>query len=106
MTDAAILIHNEAGVKSRVKKILKRLGVFYYMPAANGFGVTGVPDFVAIIGGRFVGIETKFGSNTMTPNQERFKMLSIEAGALHYLVSEKNLQKFEVGIEKYVADNR
>lgn len=39
--------------------MLKELGVWYYSPQAGPFGVSGIPDRVAIVRGLFVGIECK-----------------------------------------------
>lgn len=98
-----IIITNEYGVKAQVKKILKRLDVFYFMPAANGFGMTGTTDFIAIVRGQFVGIETKFGTRPMTANQVRFCQQVLAAGGRHYLVTDRNLKDFEKDMADYVA---
>lgn len=49
----------EGRVKTAVKAWLKRHGVWYFMPAANGYGTSGVPDFVCCWNGRLLAIETK-----------------------------------------------
>lgn len=61
----------EGKVKKHVKEVLKRHNAWYFMPPANGFGRSGVPDIVVclptritpdMVGktiGLFVGIETK-----------------------------------------------
>jgi hypothetical protein len=49
----------EAQVKTKVKELLKKYNVFYFMPAASIYGKSGIPDFVCCINGYFVGIETK-----------------------------------------------
>ncbi len=49
----------EGKVKADVKKWLKARGIWYFMPPANGFGNSGVPDFVCCWRGRFLAIETK-----------------------------------------------
>lgn len=62
----------EADVKAEVKRILKEMGFFFWMPAANGYGAQGVADFLAIKDGVFFAIETKFGKGKATPNQLKF----------------------------------
>ena len=62
----------EGRVKRDVKKYLSSLPLcWFYMPVQNGMGITGIPDILACINGRFVGIETKAPGklNTVTVNQ-------------------------------------
>ena len=63
----------EGKVKADVKKFLKSIGCWYFMPVSNGMGQVGIPDFICCYQGRFVAIETKAPgkiSNT-TANQDR-----------------------------------
>lgn len=70
----------EGRVKAEIKKVLQRHGAWYYMPIQNGMGVTGIPDFIACLNGRFLGIECKAPGkeNTVTENQKR-QLLGITA---------------------------
>jgi hypothetical protein len=49
----------EAKVKDKIKKFLKANAIYYAMPATGGYGVSGVPDFLCCVKGKFVGIEAK-----------------------------------------------
>lgn len=49
----------EGAVKDRIKKLLKARGVWFFMPASNGFGQSGIPDFICCLDGRLIGIEVK-----------------------------------------------
>lgn len=49
----------EAKVKRKVVEMLKRHDAWYFFPGNNGFGKSGIPDIIAVIDGRFVGIECK-----------------------------------------------
>lgn len=49
----------EGKVKRKVVEVLKEHGVWYFFPANNGFGKAGIPDIIAIVGGKFMGIEVK-----------------------------------------------
>ena len=63
----------EGRVKDKVKALLKAMGIWYYMPMQNGYGVVGIPDFICCWKGRFMVIETKAPgkvTNT-TANQKR-----------------------------------
>jgi Holliday junction resolvase len=61
----------EKAVKAKVKTILESEGVYYFMPPANGFGRSGVPDIVACVNGLFFGIECKANGNKPTALQIR-----------------------------------
>lgn len=62
----------EGRVKDKVKKLLKARGIWYFMPAANGFGRVGIPDFICCMDGKFLAIETKAPGkrDNTTANQE------------------------------------
>ena len=62
----------EGKVKDAVKKELTKRGIWYFMPAANGFGKVGIPDIICCYQGKFLAIETKAPGkrNNTTPNQD------------------------------------
>lgn len=62
----------ERAVKNAVKKILDGYypHVYYFMPVTGGYGRSGVPDIVASVCGKFVGIECKANGGKMTALQE------------------------------------
>jgi hypothetical protein len=64
----------EGRVKEGIKRVLKKYDVWYFMPAANGFGKQGVSDFICCWDGQFLAIEAKAPGKEKdtTPNQERF----------------------------------
>jgi hypothetical protein len=49
----------EGRVKDAIKKVLNENDIWYFMPAANGFGKVGVPDFICCWRGKFLAIEAK-----------------------------------------------
>ena len=61
----------EGEIKDQVRKILDEMNAYYFFPAANGYGRTGIPDVIACVGGHFVGIECKAGSKQPTALQQR-----------------------------------
>ena len=61
----------EGEIKDQVRKILDEMNAYYFFPATNGYGRTGIPDVIACIGGHFVGIECKAGSKQPTALQQR-----------------------------------
>jgi len=61
----------EGEIKDQVRKILDEMGAYYFFPAANGYGRTGIPDVVACYKGHFIGIECKAESKQPTALQQR-----------------------------------
>lgn len=49
----------EGRVKAQVKAWLKARNIWFFMPASNGFGTSGIPDFMCCYNGRTLAIETK-----------------------------------------------
>ena len=85
----------EGKVKARVKKILKDADAYFAMPSTGGYGVSGVPDFLVCFKGRFIGRETKSGSNKPTELQKA-NLAKIElAGGLSIVVNEDNIDELE-----------
>lgn len=62
----------EGRVKAAVKALLKKRGIWFYMPIQNGMGRVGIPDFICCWNGRFLAIETKAPGklNNTTANQD------------------------------------
>jgi hypothetical protein len=49
----------EGKVKDIITATLKHYGLWYFFPANNGFGKSGIPDIIVICNGKFIGIEVK-----------------------------------------------
>jgi len=49
----------EGKIKRKVVEVLKAHKVWYFFPANNGFGKAGIPDIIAIVNGKFMGVEVK-----------------------------------------------
>lgn len=95
----------EADVKQAVKDALASYGnrIWWFMPVPTGFGVQGVPDFVCSFGGRFVGIETKFGSNGLTKFQIKQMEAIIKTGGHHMVINERNVKDLNAVIDGILA---
>ena len=95
----------EADVKDEVKRVLKTYGerIWWFMPVPSGFGVQGVPDFVCSFGGRFVGIETKFGSNGLSKWQIKQMEGIIDSGAAHMVINEENVHSLPAIVDGLLA---
>lgn len=95
------LFEKEKHVKQRVKEILNAADWFWWMPAANGMGTTGISDFCAIKNGVFMAVETKFGKNPPTALQRAF-LESIEAQkGFAFLVTEDNVEWLSAFVESF-----
>jgi hypothetical protein len=87
----------EGKVKDAVKKVLKKHGIWYFMPMQNGFGVVGVPDFICCFHGMFLGVETKAPGKReqTTPNQDRVLREIVEHGGYTLVVDDaKQLEDY------------
>jgi Holliday junction resolvase len=63
----------EGRVKEGIKRQLKALGAWYFMPVSNGMGQVGIPDIICCYKGVFVAIEAKAPGKkaNLTENQKR-----------------------------------
>ena len=85
----------EGEIKDQVRKVLDEMGAYYFFPAANGYGRTGIPDVIACIGGHFVGIECKAGSKQPTALQQRELDNIEEAEGTGILVNADNISNLK-----------
>lgn len=60
----------EAQTKKRIKEILNKHRVYYFMPRGTGFGTSGVPDFVCCCNGKFLAVEAKAAHGRVSPLQK------------------------------------
>lgn len=81
----------EGKVKAAVRKILVEEGVYYFSPAANGFGRAGIPDIICCVHGRFVAFELKAGKGKTTALQEREIDAINNNGGFALVVNEHNI---------------
>jgi len=77
----------ESKVKRKVVEVLKKHEVWYFFPANNGFGKSGIPDIIAIVDGHFVGIEVKSATGKPTELQKICGKQIEEAGGTWLVVS-------------------
>ena len=83
-------------VKGRIKKILTRYRVNYWMPPANRYGVSGFPDFVGPLEipglphAAFLTIEAKGDKGTLRASQEGWRDDILDARGLWFLIDHRN----------------
>jgi Holliday junction resolvase len=85
----------EAKVKRKVRLILDALGIYNFMPPANGYGRAGIPDIVGCYNGRFIAIECKAGKGTLTELQKRELERIKDACGLAYVINESNVDQLK-----------
>jgi len=90
----------EGKVKRRLTDMLRKHKVWYFYPGNNGFGKSGLPDIIAIVRGRFVGIEVK-ADRTKKPTalQKKTGREIEEAGGVWFLVYDDDTI---AGVEEYI----
>jgi hypothetical protein len=81
----------ESKVKAKVKTILAKYDAYYFMPATHGYGSSGVPDIVACVKGRFIGIECKANGKKPTALQMKNMMSAVDRGGISLIVDETGL---------------
>lgn len=89
----------EKWVKQQVVKKLKERNVYYFFPVAGAYTSIGVPDIVACIKGRFVGIECKAGTNRPTELQLRNLEAIRDNEGIAMVVNENDLESLEQRLE-------
>lgn len=93
-------LRNESDVKREIKKLLKTFGWWYFMPAANQYGTSGIPDFICCKHGKMLAIEAKFGYNKPSELQQT-RMEEIRAvGGIAIWVNELRLADLEALLER------
>lgn len=88
----------ESKTKKKVVDLLKGIGAYYFFPVTGGFGRSGVPDIVACVNGRFVGIECKAGSNKPTALQQHNLDAIAGAGGISYVINEATVRELAAAL--------
>ena len=89
----------EKWVKQQVVKMLKERHLYYFFPIAGAYTSIGVPDIVACVRGRFVGIECKAGNNRPTELQLRNLEAIRDNAGIALVVNENDLEALEQRLE-------
>ena len=84
----------EAKVKAKVKNLLARYKVYFFMPATHGYGSSGVPDIVACMQGKFIGIEVKANGGVPTALQMKNLMSIVDNKGISLIIDETGIGLF------------
>jgi hypothetical protein len=82
----------EAAVKAKIHAALKAQGAYAVNYIGGLHANNGTPDILACLGGRFIGIEAKAGSNKPTDLQLQNLRRIDEAGGVALVINETNLE--------------
>ena len=93
----------EKKVKNKVVAILKAYGAYYFYPVTGGYGMSGVPDIVGCMNGRFIAIECKAGKNKPTELQQQNLDRIKGCGGYALVINEDNTHEVEEAILKIIA---
>ena len=85
----------EGKVKTSVRMVLDRLGIYHFMPPGMGLGRSGIPDIIGCKNGKFIAIECKAGKGKTTALQERELIAICNAGGFTFVVNETCLDELE-----------
>lgn len=88
---------SEKTTRAKIDLILKKYNGFWIAPVSFGMGKVGVPDVIACVNGKFVGIEAK-GWKTghiLTEEQKNIIKKIKEAGGYTMVVNPFNLDKLD-----------
>jgi Holliday junction resolvase len=91
----------EAAVKTAVRKMLLKHGVYHFMPPGMGLGRSGIPDIIGCKNGKFIAIECKAGKGKTTALQERELIAICNAGGFTFIAREDNLEELEQELSKW-----
>lgn len=89
----------EGLVKKQIMQILAEHNAYYVTPMSFGFGNSGVPDVIALIKGRFIGIEAKAGKNKPTALQLKNLKAIQESGGIALVINEHNIDELKTALE-------
>lgn len=82
----------EKRFETKIKKLLSESGAYYVKYFGCGFTQAGVPDILACIGGRFVGVEVKADNGKPSALQIHNLKKIREAGGIGVLVYPKDYE--------------
>ena len=94
----------EKQIENKIKNFLKINDIYFVKFFANGFTKSGIPDILACIKGKFVGIEVKAEKGKPSPLQIYNKNQIEKSGGIAYILYPKDFEEFKKDIKK-MLDN-
>lgn len=95
----------EGKFQEQVIKYLKSLPNCWYVKVwGGGYQKSGIPDIIALINGKFVGIEVKAPNGRPSELQKRNIRLINKCGGYGVILYPKDFEKFKREVEKLYVD--
>ena len=95
----------EKKVKQKVTKLLDSFGVYWFYPVATGYGSSGIPDLIACVRGRFVGIECKATPKDQPTALQLKNLASIkDQGGIAVVIHAENMEELRNVIDSIIND--
>jgi hypothetical protein len=94
------IVTPEGKVKKKVKALLEKYEIYYYMPVPGGYGRVGVGDFICCVNGKFLAIETKADDNVETVLQEEDGKKVRKSKGLKLTIRENDMQYLEITLKR------
>lgn len=85
----------EKTFENKVKAFLEKHNIWYVKYFANGFTKRGVPDLLACVNGRFVGIEIKSETGISSPLQQWNIEEITKSGGIGFILYPKDFEDFK-----------
>lgn len=96
---------SEKNFENKIKKFLNTLpNTWHFKHWAGPYSPSGIPDIIACINGRFVGIEVKKDSGKVSKLQERNIRLINNANGVGIILYPNNFDNFKKMILELVKD--
>lgn len=94
----------EKYIENKIKNYLKSKNVWYVKYFANSYTPVGIPDILACVNGKFVGIEVKneIGKTTLLQDYNIKKIK--ESGGYALIVNPESFEKFKIFIAGLLSD--
>ena len=84
--DSPVRYMDEATVKRNARSFLKSRSIFFMDIQGSRFTTNGVPDIIAVIDGRFIGLEFKTYRGKQSEDQKIFQKRLEAAGGLYFII--------------------
>lgn len=95
----------EGVVKQKVRDILDARGVWYVMPVSAGYGKHGIPDVIACVRGRFMGVEVKRRGKEPTMRQQIILHEIENSDGYAFVAKPETLAEFVELVDEIIWEN-
>lgn len=93
--------------ENKIKKYLDSLpNCWYFKFWAGPYSKSGIPDIIALINGKFVGIEVKGPKGVASELQKRNIRLINKCGGYGVILYPKDFEQFKREVEKFYVDKK